>query len=311
MGLDDGPGDADEGGAPHLVGVQLGLECPQPRHHHGGGQLGQQVLPENIPQGVTGKGAHALHGLEQDVAGEAVGDDDVAAALDGLLGLDVADEVQVALLPGLAQQGQSLLLQVRALAVLRADVQQAHPGALQSQHPAGIEAAQIRKLHQVLRGALGVGPAVDEHSLAAGGGDHRGHSRPADAPDALGDQGGPGQQGPGGPGGNQGIGLAVPQQGQAHAHGGVLLVPEHLGGVVAHLHRLRGVDDLHPPGDGVVAAVPQGPENGLGVAGQQHLHAPVLHAQQGALHDFQRGVVAAHGVNDDLHSSDPPALPVG
>lgn len=58
---------------------------------------------------MTGKGTHALHSLEQDVAGEAVGDDDVAAALDGLLGLDVADEVQVALLPGLAQQGQSLL----------------------------------------------------------------------------------------------------------------------------------------------------------------------------------------------------------
>ena len=37
VGLDDGPGDADEGGAPHLVGVQLGLEGPQPRHHHGGG----------------------------------------------------------------------------------------------------------------------------------------------------------------------------------------------------------------------------------------------------------------------------------
>ena len=40
-----------------------------------------------------------------DVAGEAVGDDDVAAALDGLLGLDVADEVQVALLRSLTQPG--------------------------------------------------------------------------------------------------------------------------------------------------------------------------------------------------------------
>lgn len=41
--------------------------------------------------------------------------------------------------------------------------------------------------------------------------------------------------------------------------------------------------------------IPQGPENGLRVAGEQHLHAPVLHAQQGALYDFQQGVVAAHG----------------
>ena len=198
-------------------------------------------------------------------------------------------------------------MQVRALAVLRADVQQAHPGALQSQDPSGIEAAQVRELQQILRRTLGVGPAVDEHGPAAGGGNHRGHRRPADAPDALGNQGGPSQQRAGGPGGNQGVGLTVPQQGQAHAHGRVLLVAKHLGGIVAHVHGLRGVDDLHSMGDGIMAAVPQGPENGLRVAGEQHLHAPVLHAQQGALYDFQRGVVAAHGVNDDLHSSEPPA----
>lgn len=121
-------------------------------------------------------------------------------ALDGLLGLDVADEVQVPVGACLPQQGQGRLLQVRALAVLRADVQQAHPGALQPQDPSGIEAAQVRELQQILRRALGVGPAVDEYGPAAGGGNHRSHRRPADAPDALGNQGGPGQQRAGGPG---------------------------------------------------------------------------------------------------------------
>ena len=107
-----------------------------------------------------------------------------------------------ALLPGLAQQGQSLLLQVRALAVLRADVQQAHPGLLHPHEPLGVKAAQIGELQQVLRGAVGVGAAVAENGMASGGGEYRPHGRPANAPDPLHQQGGPRQQRAGGAGGD-------------------------------------------------------------------------------------------------------------
>ena len=79
MGLDDGPGDADESGAPHLVGVQLGLECAAAA----GMTMAAASLVSRFFWNISfracpAKEPDALHGLEQDVAGEAVGDDDVA-----------------------------------------------------------------------------------------------------------------------------------------------------------------------------------------------------------------------------------------
>ena len=276
MGLDDRPGDTDEGGTAHLIGVQLGLEGVEPRHDAQGRQLGQQVLLEHGFQGASGERAYALHGFQQHIAGEAVADDDVAPALDGLLGLNVADEVQVSRRVGLPQPAQGLLLEIGALAVLGADVQQSHTGPLYPKHPVGVVAAQIGELYQIFRGTLGVGAAVDEYRLTGGGGNYRGHGRPTDAPDALDDEGSAGEQSAGAAGGDHGVGPAVPQHGQSHAHGGVLLPAEHRGGVVAHLHRLSGVDDLHALGQRLFAAGLQRLQNSGGVAGEGDVHAPAL-----------------------------------
>ena len=165
----------------------------------------------------------------------------------------------------------------------------------------GVVGAHIGELDQVLRRALHVGPRVDEDGPAVPGGHHGGQGRPADALDALDKQGGRPQQGAGGPGGHEGVTLPVFQQVQTHGEGGVLLLPEGGGRVVADLHHLGGVGDLHPRGQVLDAVVFEHLQDVLPTAHQGDVHPVRLVGLDGP-HDRGLGrVVAAHGVHDDLH----------
>ena len=148
-----------------------------------------------------------------------------------------------------------------ALLLLRADVQQGHPGLFHPQHPLGVVIAQIGKLHQVLRRALSVGAAVAQDSLAAQHGDDRAHGGPADTPDALDQQRRAGQQCAGRPGGDEGVALPRFQEVQSHRQGGVLFHLKSSGGVVGDLHHLAGVFQLHAGGQGLFAAGLHSPQD--------------------------------------------------
>ena len=193
------------------------------------------------------------------------------------------------------------LLELHALAGLGADVQQAHPGVLDAQKPPGVVSAHKGELEQVLRGALGGGPAVNEDHIPPGIGHHRGQGRPADAPDAFDEQGGRRQQGSGGTGGDESLPPALLEQAQAHGHGGVWLVLKGPGGVVLHLNDLAGGGDLHPRGRGGVAQLGQAGPDLRRPAGEQNLHAQFPDRPQGSLHRGLGGVVAPHGIHDDSH----------
>ena len=203
--------------------------------------------------------------------------------------------------PSLLQHGVDGGLKGGALGGLGPDVQQAHLGLRAAQHMLGVVGAHVGKLEQVLRGTLGVGPAVDEDGPAVPGGHHGSQGGPADAPDALDHQGGPGEQGPGGAGGDKGVPLPAFQQVQSHGEGGVLLLPEGGGGVVAHLHHLAGVGDLHPGGQVLDAVVLQHLQNGLAPAHQGDVHPVLLVGLDGPHNRGLGRVVASHGVHDDLH----------
>ena len=124
-----------EGGGPHGVRVQPVLEGPQAVLHQQGRHLGAQALEEHSLQLPAHEGTHALDGLEHHIAGKAVGHDHVAPALHGLLGLDVADEVEVPRLPGGLQNLVCIPAELVALAVLAADVEKSPPGDSRSPGP--------------------------------------------------------------------------------------------------------------------------------------------------------------------------------
>ena len=166
----------------------------------------------------------------------------------------------------------------------------------------GVVGAHVGKLDEVLRGTLGVGAAVDEHRAAVARGHHGSQSGPADAPDALDQQSGGGQQGAGGTGGDKGVALPRLQQVEAHGERGVLLLLKGGGGVVADLHHLGGVGDLHAGGQLLDAVVLEDLQDLLSPAHQGDLHAVFLVCLDGTHDRGLRGVVASHGVDDDLHN---------
>ena len=146
MGLDDGLGDAHQGGAPHLVGVHQLFKALQPAGHQQGGQLCDKAFLKH-PLHLPGqKNPGALHSLEEDISGIAVGYNHVHRALYRFPGLHVAHEVDA---PGLSrrlQHGVDGGLQGGALGGLRADVQQSHLGTGTAQHLLGVVGAHIGEL---------------------------------------------------------------------------------------------------------------------------------------------------------------------
>ncbi len=109
----------------------------------------------------------ALHQLQRDVAGKAVGDDDVGRAGRKVAPLDVAGELDP-LGPGEDLVGLGHLL--ATLAGLLADREQADPRSLDAEHGLAEGGAKESELDQVLGAHLDVGADVEEeHRLARDG----------------------------------------------------------------------------------------------------------------------------------------------
>ena len=146
----------------------------------------------------------------------------------------------------------------------------------------------------------GVHSAVAPQSMSTarrlGGGHHRRHGRPADAPDPLDHQGGRREQGPrADPAETKASPFPVLEQVQAHGEGGVLLFLEGGGGVVLHVDDLAGRDNLHALGRGLVAQLGQAGGDVLRPAGEEDLHPQVLLGTKGPLNGGLGGIIAAHG----------------
>ena len=85
------------------------------------------------------------------------------------------------------------------------------------------------------------------------------------------------------------------------------MLPHDLCRIGVHIHDVVGVGDLHAGRQSFPAVLFHGIEDFFSPADQGDLHAVFLCCLQRAQDDLFRGVVAAHGVNDDLHISS--ALP--
>src|SRR5471032_2849707 len=125
-----------------------------------GAQHGQQVALEFGAQRVAEEARHALHCLQRDVADETVAYHDVGGALEDVVALDVAVEVERAALVVSLQQLAGGLDHFVALDVLGADVQQADGRALDFFHGRDQHRTHDGELVQVMRFAIDVGAQV-------------------------------------------------------------------------------------------------------------------------------------------------------
>ena len=73
------------------------------------------------------------------------------------------------------------------------------------------------------------------------------------------------------------------------------------GRVVVHIHHVLGIHELNALGQGLNTLLLHQLQKLGHTAHQDHVHLALPGCPQAALEELQRGVVAAHGVNNDLH----------
>src|ERR1044071_4284017 len=177
---------ADEAHAVHaeerrrtvLLPVDARAEPRQGTPHEQRAEHGQRVALDLLAHRAAEERGRALRGLQEHVAGEAVGDDDVAGPLEEIAALDGADEVQMA--RGFEER-QHLLHELVALALLLADRQQPDARVLVAEEIAGEAGAHVRELDEPRALHLGVGPHVEHHGAVTGVGEERGQRGPRHA----------------------------------------------------------------------------------------------------------------------------------
>ncbi len=206
------------------------------------------------------------------------------------MALDVADEVHARLL----EEVVGLSLQVPALALLVSDVEDPHPGTLLVEVDLGEGTAHDPELVEVLGPALDVGAAVEhddaprgDHQVEVGDGRPMYSRQPPDQQRCRSD-GGTGRTGR-----VEAVHLAVGDQAGGHRHGGVLLLANRGPGILTHPDGGRGVHDRQ-----VGARIVEDRLQHCLVA-DQHDADSALGRLDAAVHDLERRMVAAHGVECD------------
>ena len=246
----------------------------------------------------------ALESLEQDVAGETVGDDHVRGATEGYVAaLDVADVVDAARCQDGGEVVTGPAAQGIALAGLGPDGEQADPRVLEAEPGAGIGDTGDAVLRHHGGGGVGAGAHVEQHDRVGQGGDQHGKRRTAHP--AYPAQAGPGC-GDGGPGGTDGharVGLAVPYQTGGGADGRVSLAPDTAYRLVGHADDVTGGVDAHrPPDQGGRVPLRQQARGLVGGPDQRQPDGRViLGHEQCAVEHSRRSMVAAEEVDSDAH----------
>ena len=300
MGLDDRLPCTQEGCAAVLLAVHLVLEVGHAALEQQIGHLAAKVPEEHLLEHPQQHFGHALGQLEDDVAGEAVTDHDVHLTIRHVARLDVAHETDAG---GGLEQLVGLPEHRSALRLLCAVVRQRHAGRGAALDPVHVAAAHDGEGRQHFGAALDVRAAVQQQVGLLFGGHHGGQRRALDALQGADDEAGAHMQCAGAAGGDKGVAPALLEQVQAHDDGGILLAADGTGRLIAHLDGLGAVHQLDAVQRDVVLC--GGLADQLLIAHADERDAILLDSCGCAFQHSQRGVVAAHHVHDDLHSSSP------
>ena len=179
-------------------------------------------------------------GLEDDIAGETVAENDFDRILEEVVALDVAAEVESAR----PEEFENFFGELAALGIFAADRHQPDGRVFVTKNVARKDGAHNGVLQHVVGACVGVGSGVDENAKVRFGRQKGGNTRAVDALeiaqlDRRGGDGGPGMAGT-----DHGIRLPVFDQVDRTGNGGVLFAAEAIDRAFAHLDDLSGVDNL-------------------------------------------------------------------
>src|SRR5438270_11440551 len=160
------PVEAHHAGAVVTARIEPGRRAAQ---HRSGDRTGEAVepgRPELLTHPIRDQPRDPLHGLERDVAGEAVGDDDVDVAGEDVVAFHEAHVVE----PAAREQGLGRLHQLVSLHVLLADVEKTDARVRHAVHVAGDDGSHGGELAQLLRSRRGVGAQIQHVGVSVRGG---------------------------------------------------------------------------------------------------------------------------------------------
>ena len=218
MRLNDGLGNAEQRRAADLARIKERLERVHILFEHGSRELIGGVFIENAFETLHKHHGCALNALEQHVSGETVTHKDIHVSGENVARFHVADKVKPPSLVSFLQKSIGLLLKLRSLRLLRADVQKTDAGIFAPEKIVRVELAHIGKLQQILRRAFHIRAAVDQKRTFAAVRDHRAKAGTADAADAAHRERSAAQKSAGASGGNDGVTLAAVKQLERNGH---------------------------------------------------------------------------------------------
>ena len=162
--------------------IDAALETVQHRQGHQCRHAGQQIAREFLFDEAGQHRRQPFGRLQHHVADETVANNNVSRALEDIVALDIAVEVQMPARRRKAQQFTGLLDDLVPLDRLFADVEQPHRRVFLAVHGRRQRAAHHGKLKQVFGAAVDVGPQVEHgrESIALIG-QHRRNRRAVDA----------------------------------------------------------------------------------------------------------------------------------
>ena len=187
--------------------------------------------------------------------------------------------------------------------VLGAVVHQRHAGIGAAHDLFGIDAAHGAESVEHIGAAFSVGAAVQQQIMLLDAGHGGSQGGALDPLDGAHDKAGGHMQRAGGTGGDEGVALAVFQHGQALHQAGVGLVAGGLDGVVLHGDHLGAGDDLKRRKVDVQLGSRLADDLFLAQQTDGHALAEFLHGIGSALQHGVGGVVAAHHIQKNLHST--------
>ena len=225
------------------VGVEFLAQPAERRFQQQPAGRGHRVLAGDVGDRPGQFLRRALHHLQRDVAGEAVGDDDVDLRRRQVAALDVAGEVD----PRRLGEDPVRLDDLRpSLARLLADREQADRRLVHVLHRGGEGGAEEGELDQVLGADLDVGADVEEEHRFPRRRDRHRERRPLHAFEALQAEGGGGHRRPGRAEADHRRGVAVGDVGGGAHHRGLLALAHRVDGVVVVADPFGGRHDLDP-----------------------------------------------------------------
>ncbi len=192
-----------------------------------------------------------------------------------------------------------MLLQVRTLVRLDADVEQPDLRVFDAHDLVHVDGAHDRESVQGVRRDFGVRAAVDEHEVALVAGHDGGDGGTAHALEALHDKDSADDQCSGGPGGHQCIASALREGSAGHTEGAVLVLLQQRAGVLLHGDEALGILDVHA-GEVDVILFCAGADLLL-VSAKQNVTTELVLRGRRTLQDLQGRIVAAKRINDDSH----------